>query len=232
MKNKRMFFVLSSILVVGILNGCGAGTNTVINTDGKHGGVEPDLPKQEDVVAELHSSIETKEENNSVIVTYKVKNISGKLKELTFPSGLKADYIVYDLKGTKVKQYSDEVSSTQAIIEVALENNEEINTEFNISDLTNGQYKIEVFLTANEEEAKVVMDLHVKDSLNFQGSGELLGQIDPHSIELLFEGKEEAFQLSERAMQEYSLLIEGTRVSFIFTESDIGQKTIEKFLIE
>jgi hypothetical protein len=190
------------------------------------------LPKQEEVVEEFHSTIETKEEENSVIVTYNVKNISGKPIDFTFPSGLKADYIVYDLKGTKVKQYSDEVSSTQAIIEVTLENNEEINTEFTISDLPNGEYKIEVFLTAQEEGAKVVKDLHVKNSLYSHGSGELVGQIDPHSIELIYEGKEEAFQLSEEAMQQYSSLIEGTSVSFIFTESEIDQKTIVKFFIE
>ncbi|WP_342431724.1 BsuPI-related putative proteinase inhibitor [Neobacillus sp. FSL H8-0543] len=228
MLNNKITIVLSTVVIIGLLTGCGKGANT----NGSTGGVKSDLPPQEEIAAEFHSSITTKEENNSVVVTYKVKNISGKPKKLTFPSGLKADFIVYNLKGEKVKQYSDEVSSTQAIIELTLENNEEIINEFIISDLANGQYKIEVFLTAKEEEAKVVMDLFVESSLYSQGSGELVGQIDPHSIELIYEGSEESFQLSQEAIQQYPLLKEGNTVSFIFTESEIGQKTIEKFIIE
>lgn len=228
MLNKKITMVLSSVLFIGLLTGCGTGENSTSNT----GAVKPVLPKQEEVAAEFHSSIETKEENNTVVVTYKVKNISGKPKDLTFPSGLKADYIVYNVKGSKIKQYSDEVSSTQAIIEETLENNEEIQTEFTITDLINGQYKIEVFLTAKEEEAKVVMDINVENSKFYQGSGQLVGQIDSHSIELKYEGKEEAFQLSQGAIKQYPSLKEGNIVSFIFTESEIGQKTIEKFLID
>jgi hypothetical protein len=228
MLGKKMTIVLCSVLLIGLLTGCGEGANT----NRSNGGVKSVVPKQEKIAADFHSSIATKEENNTVVVTHKVKNISGKPQELTFSSGLKADFIIYDQKGKKVKQYSEEVSSTQAIIEITVENNEVIENEFIISDLINGQYKIEVFLTAKEEQAKIVMDLNVENSLYTQGSGQLVGQIDPHSIAIIYKGKEEAFQLSEEAINQYRILKEGDTVSFIFTESEIGQKTIENFLME
>jgi hypothetical protein len=226
MLNKKITIMLSSVLLIGLLTGCGTGDNVNSNT----GSLKPNSSKQEEVAADFHPTIEMREENNTVVVTYKAKNISGKPKDLTFSSGLKADYIIYDLKGNKIRQYSDEVSSTQAIIEETIENNEEIETEFTIADLTNGTYKIEVFLTAKEDKAKVYKDLNVEKSIYLQGAGELVGQMDPHSIEIIYEGKEEAFQLSQEAIQQYPSLKEGSMVVFVFTVGDIGQKTIVKFL--
>lgn len=225
------FKKLILVLMVGLLSACGTGNNT----NGNGGVVKkenpPEYPKQNEIVARFHPSIEIKEENNSVIINYRVKNLSGESQKLSFPSGLQADYIVYDEDEKKVKQYSEEVMSTQAIHEVLLENYQEIQNSFTISDLYNGQYKIEVFLTAKEEQAKVVTDLVVKKSLYTQASGVLVGQIDPHSIEMDMNGVKIAFQLKEEAIQQMQTLKEGSQVSFVFTENDI-QKIIEKFLTE
>lgn len=219
------------VLLVGLLSACGTGNQTNGNNEVMKKKVAAENPKQNEIAAKVHPSIEIKEENNSTIINYKVKNISGEPIKLFFPSGLQADYIVYDEEGKKVKQYSDEVMSTQAITEMTFDNNQEIQNSFTISDLYNGTYKIEVFLTAEEEQAKVVMDLLVEKSLFTKASGLFTGQIDPHSIEVDIKGEKVAFQLKEEAIQQLPFLSESSEISFVYTENEI-QKTIEKFLLE
>jgi hypothetical protein len=224
MINKKRLFVISTLFVIGLLTGCG----TEENPKGGSDVVEVETPKQEE---RFQNFIEMKEENNAVIINYKVKNVSGEAQKLTFASGLKADFIIYDQQGKKVKQYSDEVSSTQAIQEVVLEKNQELENGFTITDLTNGQYKIEVFLTAKEEQAKIVKDLTVKESKYSKGSGEYIGRMDPHSIEMVVDGETTAYQLSEEAIQQITTIKEGSTVSFLYSDDGI-QKTIAKFIIE
>lgn len=224
MINKKWLFVVSTLFIFGLLTGCGAEANPKGGSDE----VKEETPKQED---KFQTYIDTKEENNDVIVNYKVKNVSEETQKLTFTSGLQADFIIYDQEGNKVKQYSDEVSSIQAIQEVELEKNQELENGFTISDLTNGQYKMEVFLTAKEEQAKVVKDLIVKESDYAKGSGEYVGRMDPHSIEMVVEGETTAFQLSEEAIEQISKIKEGSTVSFLYSDDGI-QKTIAKFIIE
>ena len=219
------------VFLVGLLGACGTGNQTNENNEVMKKKVAAENPKQHEIAAKVHPSIEMKEENNSTIINYKVKNISGEPIKLSFASGLQADYIVYDEEGKKVKQYSDEVMSTQAITEMTFDNNQEIQNSFTISDLYNGTYKIEVFLTAEEEQAKVVMDLLVDKSLLTKASGVFTGQIDPHSIEVDIKGEKVAFQLKEEAIQQLPALKEGSEIWFVYTENEI-QKTIEEFLIE
>jgi Intracellular proteinase inhibitor len=225
------FKIIMIVLLVGLLSACGTGNETNGNNEVVKKENTMDNPNQSEIAAKVHPSIEIKEENNSTIINYKVKNISGGPIKLSFASGLQADYIVYDQQGKKVKQYSEEVMSTQAITEMTFDNNQEIQNSFTISDLYNGAYKIEVFLTAQEEQAKVVMDLLVEKSLFSKASGVLTGQIDPHSIEVDIKGEKVAFQLKEEAIQQLTSLKEGSEISFVYTENEI-QKTIEKFLIE
>jgi hypothetical protein len=219
------------VLLVGLLSACGSGNQT----NGKGETVEnknaEENPKKNELAASVHPSIEIKEENNSTIINYKVKNISGGPLKLSFPSGLQADYIVYDEQGKKVKQYSDEVFSTQAITEMTFDNNQEIQNSFTISNLYNGNYKIEVFLTAKEQQAKVLMDVKVEKSIFTKASGIYTGQMDPHSIEVDMKGEKVAFQLKEEAIQQLPSLKEGNEISFVYTENEI-QKSIEKFLLE
>ncbi|PFP22932.1 hypothetical protein COJ96_24855 [Bacillus sp. AFS073361] len=225
MRNIKWFSILCSTLVIGLIAGCG--TNSV--PKGSAEGTKTETPEEYEIAAKFHPTIETKSVNNSMIIKYKVKNLSDKSQKLTFPSGLEADYIVYDIHGKKIKQYSDEVMSTQAIKILALGSNQEIAKKFTISDLPNGRYQIEVFLTAKEEEAKVVTDLIVNNSFS-KGSGVLVGQIDPNSIEIDIKGKKVAFQLTEEAIKQLSQLNEGKQVSFLYTENETGQKLIHKFV--
>lgn len=219
------------VLLVGLLSACGTGNQTNGNNEVMKKKVADENPKQNEIAAKVHPSIEIKEENNSTIINYKVKNISGGPLKLSFQSGLQADYIVYDDEGKKLKQYSEEVMSTQAITEMTFDKNQEIQNSFTISDLYNGTYKIEVFLTAKEEPARVVMDLKVEKSLFTKAMGIYTGQIDPHSIEVDMKGEKVAFQLKEEAIQQLQYFKEGSEISFVYTENEI-QKSIEKFLLE
>ncbi len=227
MRIKKMFI----ILFVGLLSACGTGNNTNGSSDDVKEENQAENSQQNEITAKFHPTVETKEEDNSIIINYKVKNLSGVSQKLSFSTGLQADYIIYDEEGKKVKQYSEEVMSTQALTEVTLENNEEIKNGFTISELLNGKYKVEVFLTAKEEQAKVVTDLVVENSQYKKESGIYVGQIDPHSIEMEIKGETIAFQLKEEAIQQLSSLKEGNEISFIYSENEI-QKFIERFLIE
>lgn len=227
MRNNKWLPIIGSALVMCLLSGCGNGETP----KGSAEGTKTEVPNQNEIAAKFHATIETKPVNYSMIIQYKVKNLSDKTQKLTFTSGLEADYIVYDLQGKKVKQYSDEVMSTQAIKEIELGSNQEIAKKFTISDLPNGHYKLEVFLTAKEVEAKVVTDLLVKNSFN-KGSGVLVGQMDPHTIEVDIEGKKVAFQLTEDAMKQLPTMKEGKQISFLYSENKTGQKLIHKFIKE
>ncbi|MEW9054074.1 MAG: BsuPI-related putative proteinase inhibitor [Neobacillus sp.] len=225
MRSKKMLFVISTVLVAGLLTGCGTGENT----NGSTGGTKTEETNQEKIIAKFHPTIETKEEDDTVIVNFKVKNTSGEMQKLTFSTGLKADYIIYDENGKKVKQYSEDAMSTQAIEEITLEENQEIENGFTISDLYNGRFTIEVFLTAQEEDVRVTTDLIIEQSIYNKGKGLLIGQIDPHTIELDLDGEKAAYQLTEETMEQLTLFNEGDTIEFVFTETDI-QKTIVSFL--
>jgi hypothetical protein len=223
--------ILMFVLVAGLLSACGTGSNTNGNGEGVKKENPTEYPKQNEIVARFHPSIEIKEESNSVIINYKVKNVSGEPQKIQLPSGLQADFIIYDEEGKKVKQYSDEVMATQALVEVTIENNEEIQNSFTLTDLYNGRYVIEVFLTSKEEQAKVVTDIIVEQSIYTKTSGMLVGQIDPHTIEVDMKGEKVAFQLTEEAIGQLPALKEDSEISFVYTENEI-QKTIERFLLE
>ncbi|MGG3563350.1 BsuPI-related putative proteinase inhibitor [Neobacillus rhizosphaerae] len=228
MANKKIYFVISSVVLFGLLTGCG----TSSKTNGTTERTKTENQKQEKVTAKFIPSLEIKEDNHDMTIKYAVKNISGKKQTLTFSNGLKADFIVYDQNEKKVKQYSEEVSSTQATEEISLDNNKDIEQEFTISDLPNGQYKLEVFLTSKEDMAKTEAEFIVKNSIYTNGSGQYVGQMDPHTIEVSINGNKSAFQLSDEANKQLTSIKEGEQISFIYSEKDNGQKTIEKFIIE
>ncbi|WP_413298829.1 BsuPI-related putative proteinase inhibitor [Bacillus sp. 1P10SD] len=228
MANKKIYFVISTAIVFGLLTGCGTSTQT----NGTNGGTKTENQKQEKVTAKFIPSLEIKEDNHDMIVKYAVKNISGKKQTLTFSSGFKADFIVYDQNGKKVKQYSEEVSVTQATEEISLDNKKEMEQKFTISDLPNGQYKLEVFLTSKEEEAQTDAEFIVTNSIYTNGSGQYVGQMDPHTIEVNVDGNKTAFQLSDEAIKQLTSIKEGDKISYTYSEKENGQKTIEKFNIK
>lgn len=228
MSIKKSWLVISAVLVFGLLSGCGTGAN---KEDAKSGAapVKAVEPAKKEIAAEMHSTIEAKEEGNKVVVEYTVKNLASESRELTFMTGLKADYILYDETGKKIKQFSDDAMSTQAIQEVTLEQNQDLANQFAIENLPNGNYKLEVFLTAKEEQAKVVTDLVVKDSKFSKGEGTLVGLMDPHSVEIDIKGEKVPFQLSAKAIEQIKSINDGDSVTFIYQVNEYDQKVIESF---
>ncbi|WP_066321637.1 BsuPI-related putative proteinase inhibitor [Bacillus sp. FJAT-29814] len=225
MKNKKWLWVAGSMLMFGLLTGCGTASNTNENS----GGAKAEAPKKSEVAAKFSSTFETLEQNNSVNVNYTVKNTSGESQKLTFSNGLKVDYILYDDQGKKLRQFSDEVASTQALEEVTLAKDGEFANEFTIENVYNGKYILEVFLTAKEEEAKVSRHISVEKSFT-KASGAYIGQIDPHTVELKVDGTETAYQLSEEAANQIASFKKDAQVTFVYKENDKGQKVIDKFL--
>lgn len=167
MNTKKILMLLTTALLITIATACGV-TQGEESQDSNPGNGEV-------IESTFKTYIATKEENNQVFVHYKAENTSGVEQTLTFNSGLKADLIVLDKAGNKVYQYSDNVMSTQAIEEVTLQPNEVLEYEFVLSEVPNGDYVVEAFLTATEEsasESRVLMDLTVQQSSH---SGETSG---------------------------------------------------------
>ncbi|GHH99298.1 BsuPI-related putative proteinase inhibitor [Neobacillus kokaensis] len=228
MVNKKFSYFVCSALAIGLLSGCGSSAN--VDKQGSSGSSsKTETPAKNEVAAKFQAKVEIKEENDDVAVLYKVKNLSGAAKKLSFSSGLEADFILYDHNGHILKRYSEEILSTQALKEVMLENNQEIDRVFKIPGLVNGSYKIEVFLLAKEEQAKAVTEFQVRNSIYKQGNGQLVGLMDPHTIEVNMDGEAIAFQLSDQAREEITSFNDGDPVSFIYIENDKGQKVIEWF---
>ncbi|WP_042460615.1 BsuPI-related putative proteinase inhibitor [Neobacillus dielmonensis] len=225
----RGLSVICCALVIGLLTGCGTGNGNEGSAGAKE--IKAESPKNNEIAPKFHPTIEATEQNNSVNLNYRVKNISGETKTLTFPNGIKADYIVYDEAGKKVKQFSEDHLSTQAIEKISLKNNEELTKAFTISDLANGRYNVEVFLNAEEEEAKAVTELNVTNSFA-QGAGTLNGQMDPHTIEVDMNGTPTAFQMTEKAIQQLPNYRDGDLISFHYRENETGQKTILSFVVQ
>lgn len=73
-------------------------------------------------------------------------------------------------------------------------------------------------------------DDQMEQLLYLEGKGTYLGQMDPHTIEISVDGVPSAFQLTDRAISQLASIQEGLEVQFVYTETNIEQKTIEKFV--
>jgi hypothetical protein len=69
----------------------------------------------------------------------------------------------------------------------------------------------------------------VDKNLYLEGEGTYVGQIDNRSIEITVNGTPTAFQLTDEAAKQLESIKEGEEVSFVYTDSKMEQKTIEKF---
>ncbi|WP_226665243.1 hypothetical protein [Metabacillus litoralis] len=87
--------------------------------------------------------------------------------------------------------------------------------------------------TSRKEEA--IVEINEKNSeaetlVEIAGSGELVGQIDPHTVELIMDNQTSAFQLSEKAQEQFKIYKEDDQLSFFYTEDrKNGQKIITVF---
>jgi Cu/Ag efflux protein CusF len=75
-------------------------------------------------------------------------------------------------------------------------------------------------------------EILVDKNLYLEGNGTYVGQIDNRSIEITINGKPIAFKLTDEAFKQLESIKEGDEVSFVYTDSKIEQKTIEKFQLK
>lgn len=111
---------------------------------------------------DLSTNVLIDEQNNHYTVDYTVKNESENELELTFPSGLTTDYIIYNKNGEKVVQYSDDIMTTMAIETVMLAAGEELTYQYVIDGLDAGSYTIHLFLTDSNHEASAIETFNVE----------------------------------------------------------------------
>ena len=220
MITKKFNLFLSLLLTFSILVGCGLGTNT----PGSGNGTEKELNP-------FHTTLDTSEENGKITVIYKVKNNLETDQNLTFPSSLEVDYILYDNTGKKIMQLSDDTMATQAIKEVTLAKGEELSYEFVMENIVNDKYMVEAFLTADKEQTKIIMDVFVEHSPLVKAEGTVVGLADSHTIEIIVDEKPVALQLSDLAKEQVeSSINEKDEVEFYYTETSKDVRTITTFL--
>ena len=220
MITRKFCLFISLLITFSILVGCGLGTNTTGSGNGSEKELNP-----------FHTTIETSEEKGKITVHYKVKNSSETDIELTFPSSLEVDYILYDNTGKKIMQLSDDTMATQAIKEVTLAKGEELSYEYVMESLVNDKYMVEAFLTANKEQTKIMMDVFVEHSPLVKAKGTVVGLADSHTIEIIVEGNPKAYQLFDLAKEQVeSSINEKDEVEFYYTETSKDERTITTFL--
>jgi hypothetical protein len=222
---KLPFMILSSMMIAGLLAGCGADQKTT-------GGSEK-TPVEESIKVEdaILGNLQVSEENGKVFIRYEAKNVSDQKQNFSFRSGMKVDYILYNHEGKEIDRYSKNALATLALEEVALDSEEVISDEFVIDNLPNGNYSVEVFLNEPEQTAKEIVPFEVTGSIYNQVVGTLTGRIDLHSVEVMIDGVPKAFQLTDFAQEQLMTVEDGIEIEFIYTDTGIEAATIEKFIL-
>jgi hypothetical protein len=155
-------FVLGSVMVGSLAFGGAAEFHAATTAEGQFG----EQKSGEGIMAgELAGkAVITSREDGSVKIVYTVKNQTPRELDLVFRSGLRADYIIYDEKGNKVSQYSDDKRFTADIKHIPLKQGEEFVNEFLIEGLPNGSYSIKLFLNVPEHRAEITKEFKVENS--------------------------------------------------------------------
>lgn len=120
----------------------------------------PLLRKQQPVYVEglLQTKLQTKTARDSVKLLFSLNNISDRELKLTFGSGMRYDYSVYDSRNEEIYRWSIDKSFTQALIEMKLKSSEsiEFEEEWNWTDnqgdpVPDGTYTLRLNIIAGVE---------------------------------------------------------------------------------
>ncbi|GAE35476.1 BsuPI-related putative proteinase inhibitor [Halalkalibacter akibai] len=230
-REKRNFeFLLTLIVAVCMITGCGSLNVTQPVTVGTVN--DKEVNEEEQVTGPLTSKLETLEQENGALrVLYQVWNETEQDQVVQFTSGLKVDMEIYDENGVLVRQYSDEVLSTQALEELSLKKGEIYEEEIIIDQLINGTYTLHVYLNVPERAGETSEQITIKSSIYNKGEG-VISKVHPDLIEVTIESEQSNFQLTDFAKEQLLDLSEEEEISFIYTETEIEDKMIESFLYE
>ena len=160
-------WVFLSILFFLLLSACGTGSTTPDEQTPSTGSggqkekeEEDSFDDSEDALEGLRSTAEFKGET----FEFTVENQTGDDVDIVFSSGQEFDYIVYNQKGMKVKQLSDDMMYTQAIREVLLADGDSLTYEVPMEevtdDLPSGTYTI-TFIFTSDQRTEATTDFNI-----------------------------------------------------------------------
>ncbi|OEH86433.1 hypothetical protein BHU72_13525 [Desulfuribacillus stibiiarsenatis] len=164
-KNKIGKLLIGTALVSSMLFGCEVEPDKaiVVTTPGSETNQEHQKPVVGIVAGELESDATISIGQDGIVrVVYALKNQTEQEMELVFPSGLKADYIVYDETGKQVKQFSEDKMFTMAIETMILKQGEDLVYTFEIEGLGKGKYTIKLFLNVADTPAEIVKEFTIE----------------------------------------------------------------------
>jgi hypothetical protein len=153
---RKLKLLLAGCLTLTLLTACGGQSAPV------------DLPTSVDpaagiVAGSMVPTLNAKIENGVVEVTFIVENQTEIEQQLTFNSGKKFDFIIYNKAGEKVYQSSDEKMYVQVVETVVLKQGEKLTFNEKLDASTaNGAYAVEAWLTADQEEVRAEGTFEIK----------------------------------------------------------------------
>lgn len=160
--NKKQILIASLVIVSATFAGCSKQQKDVSEKTEQTPTKQVTKVSQGIVAGKIEPSLKTLK-NGDYNFEYTLKNQTEKVKEFTFSSGQKMDYILKDENGNKIKQFSEGKMFTQAIEKVSLVQGEEkIFGTIELGNLKKGTYQLEVWLTAQgNDDFKIVKTINV-----------------------------------------------------------------------
>ncbi|WP_456276334.1 hypothetical protein [Bacillus sp. AK128] len=87
-------------------------------------------------------------------------------------------------------------------------------------------------LAGNKVSAEEVKSKDGIEDLNLEGKGVYNGELENGLVEITMDGSLTPFQLTDEAKKQLASINGGDEVSFIYTDTQIEHRTIEKFLLK
>lgn len=251
---KYLKVIFSLMLATVLIVACGTGADEENNGDVSQGNQGTGEPKEEPK-EEPQENIEDKDtafdpekisvelelmENTDVKYLFKLKNNSNEDITLTFSSLQEYDYIIKDVDGNKVYQYSDEMMFGEAFVEKTIPANDSYEMEIDLFDviqtLESGMYSIEVWSSARETDGlRTEVELNVSNNLEpgeKKELGNFIGLIDSNSVEIKDEhGNVEAYRLTDEVKEYIDMIAENDPVTFVYYEED-GQLIVTRIIAD
>jgi hypothetical protein len=248
---KTIGTVLSTILIISALTGCG--TNEANGKDTQEpkkvvNGSKGEAPKGI-VAGKLTPELVKQLEDGKIVYTFSIKNDKEQEDILKYSSSQQFEYQLVDSKGNIAYTYSMDKLFIQAESEQTLKPGEIATFEIDLSEdlkkLQPGTYELVVWSTASERE-----DLKAKAEVNWGGEGEGLeedagtgklggasvtyvGLMDQNSIEVIDEnGKADHYRLSDKVKAAFESLEANTKIYIHYGITSEGQKIIEEVIVE
>jgi hypothetical protein len=247
---KSIGSVLSTILIISALTGCGSTTETKDSEPKKVvSGSNGDAPSPGIVAGQLTPELEKVIQDGKLTYKFSIKNDKDQEDILKYTSSQQYDYRLTDSTGNVAYVYSMDKSFLQTLSEQTLKPGEIVTFEIDLSEdlkkLKPGTYQFEVWSSATDRE-----DLKAKTEINWAGEGEGLeedtvtgklagatvtyvGLMDQNSIEVINEnGEYDHYRLSDKVKSVFETLELNTKITIHYGITSDGQKIVEEVIYE